>query len=254
MKAYNIRVYGLVQRVGYRRHILYNAQRLKIYGYVKNNPDGSVSIFAQGDEDKVNRFIDIISKPQEPIIIENIEKREVEEQDVNIFKIISGDLIEELQEGFGAMESMFFNYWQEFRGFANRTDENFAELKNEVRSVKDEVKLTRDEIKEFREESRANFNELKNEVRSVKDEIREFRDESLGSSKILRDEIKGFRNETRESFILLNTKYGEISDKLTMILEQISKDREEADKRWKELNKDLKKSIDTLVELVRSKI
>ncbi len=44
-------VRGSVQKVGYRVSILdfIRAQKLSIVGYVKNQPDGSVEILAQGD-------------------------------------------------------------------------------------------------------------------------------------------------------------------------------------------------------------
>ncbi len=67
-------------------------------------------------------------------------------------------------------------------------------------------------------------------------------------------ELREFREDTSKNFMIINAKYDAISDKLTMILEKMEKDREEANKRWEELNKDLKKSIDTLVELVKSKL
>ncbi|MEM3584556.1 MAG: acylphosphatase, partial [Nitrososphaerales archaeon] len=69
--AYMIRVEGRVQRVGYRRFILENAQELGIEGYVRNEKDGSVKIFAQGEEDNLNQFLDIIKVPPLPISIKS---------------------------------------------------------------------------------------------------------------------------------------------------------------------------------------
>jgi hypothetical protein len=51
------------------------------------------------------------------------------------FSIKPSPLHEELQEGFGAMQSIFMDYWGEFRdyreelrGFARRMDENFKAI------------------------------------------------------------------------------------------------------------------------------
>ncbi len=50
MKHLNIIVFGRVQGVGFRNHSRHMARYLGIKGYVKNLPDGSVFIEAEGDE------------------------------------------------------------------------------------------------------------------------------------------------------------------------------------------------------------
>jgi acylphosphatase len=57
MKTVTMRVTGLVQGVGFRWTTQMIAQELGITGTVKNNPDGSVSIVAQGDELPLEHFI-----------------------------------------------------------------------------------------------------------------------------------------------------------------------------------------------------
>lgn len=57
MKTVKMRVTGLVQGVGFRWTTQMIAQELGITGTVKNNPDGSVSIVAQGDELPLEHFI-----------------------------------------------------------------------------------------------------------------------------------------------------------------------------------------------------
>jgi len=69
LKAFNIKVYGRVQRVGFKRYALDNAQALSLQGYIKNELDGSVSIFIQGDEDKIEKFIEAIIKAPPPIVV-----------------------------------------------------------------------------------------------------------------------------------------------------------------------------------------
>ena len=66
MRASLARVYGRVQRVGYRRFVLDSAQELGISGYVKNEKDGSVTIFAQGDDAVIEKFIETIKSPPPP--------------------------------------------------------------------------------------------------------------------------------------------------------------------------------------------
>ena len=52
-------VFGRVQGVGYRAFALRTAQRLGVSGFVKNNPDGSVYIEAEGDEDTLATFLQL---------------------------------------------------------------------------------------------------------------------------------------------------------------------------------------------------
>ncbi|MGB8490450.1 MAG: acylphosphatase [Bacteroidales bacterium] len=55
---YSIRVTGMVQGVGFRWTAASEARHLKLKGYVKNMPDGSVYIEAEGDREKLDQFIE----------------------------------------------------------------------------------------------------------------------------------------------------------------------------------------------------
>ena len=57
MKTVTMKVTGLVQGFGFRWTTQMIAQELGITGTVKNNPDGSVSIVAQGEELPLEHFI-----------------------------------------------------------------------------------------------------------------------------------------------------------------------------------------------------
>ncbi len=52
-----IKVYGLVQGVFFRYTTRKFAQKLNLSGYVKNMPDGSVLIEAEGPEDKLKELL-----------------------------------------------------------------------------------------------------------------------------------------------------------------------------------------------------
>lgn len=58
MRHYNITVRGKVQGVSYRFAALTKALKLNLTGYVKNIHDGGVYIEAEGNEEKINKFID----------------------------------------------------------------------------------------------------------------------------------------------------------------------------------------------------
>ncbi len=58
MKEIRIHVFGTVQGVFFRANTQKEAQKLGLVGYVRNLPDGSVEIVAQGDEEKLKELLE----------------------------------------------------------------------------------------------------------------------------------------------------------------------------------------------------
>ncbi len=56
------RVYGFVQGVGFRYFVRKNALRLKLEGYAKNLPDGSVEVVAEGEEANLKELVDLLKR------------------------------------------------------------------------------------------------------------------------------------------------------------------------------------------------
>lgn len=48
---------GVVQGVFFRRNTKIEADKLGLTGWVKNNEDGSVELVAEGEEEKLNKFL-----------------------------------------------------------------------------------------------------------------------------------------------------------------------------------------------------
>ncbi len=57
-EAYDIRVEGMVQGVGFRYFTLFRARRRGITGWVRNEYDGSVAVRAEGPSEDLNDFIE----------------------------------------------------------------------------------------------------------------------------------------------------------------------------------------------------
>ncbi|MBO3755310.1 MAG: acylphosphatase [Candidatus Brockarchaeota archaeon] len=210
-KAFTVRVEGRVQRVGYRRFILDAAQEAGVSGYVKNEDDGSVTVFAQGDEERLKTFLERIRAPPPPVVVKSfVEKPSGIRPGLKYFRIRFGPLAEELQEGFGSMEKEFRDYREEFRGFVGE----FRDYRGEFRGFVGEFRDYRNEFRDF---------------------VGEFRD--------YRNEFRDFAKKTDENFKLLMDKYGEISEKLTRILETLQRESLET-------RRELTRAIDTLSELV----
>jgi acylphosphatase len=58
MKAIRAVVRGRVQGVGYRQATRVAARGLGLHGWVRNTGEGTVELFAQGDEEAVNRLVE----------------------------------------------------------------------------------------------------------------------------------------------------------------------------------------------------
>ena len=57
-KAYQIVVTGSVQGVGFRAFVEHLARKLRISGFVRNAPDYTVEILAEGDQTALELFIE----------------------------------------------------------------------------------------------------------------------------------------------------------------------------------------------------
>ena len=85
MKRIIINVFGLVQGVFFRYTTRQVARRLGLTGYVKNMPDGSVYIEAEGPEDKLKELLEFAKKGPKHA---QVEKTNYEFKDfLNKFKI-----------------------------------------------------------------------------------------------------------------------------------------------------------------------
>jgi len=167
LKAFQVRVYGRVQRVGYRRFVLDSAQELGLSGYVKNEKDGSITIFAQGNEDALEKFIEMLKSPPPPAYVKSIDVKEAKPRPaIKYFTIKPSPLHEELQEGFGAMQSIFMEYWREFRDyreefreFARRTDENFKIMMEKYGEISEKLTTILETLTRESRETREMLNE-----------------------------------------------------------------------------------------------
>jgi acylphosphatase len=214
VKASLVKVFGRVQRVGYGRHVLDSAQELGLSGYVRNEKDGSVTVFVQGDDAAVEKFIEKLKTPPQPAHVKSLEVKDARPRPaLKYFTIKPSPLHEELQEGFGAMQSIFIDYWGEFRGFVGE----FRGFVGEFRDYRQEFRDYRQEFRDFREE---------------------FRD--------YRNEFREFARRTDDNFKAIMEKYGEISEKLTTILETLTRESRETREMLNETMKLLREALEKL--------
>lgn len=81
IKSYLIRVHGDVQGVSYRYFAKKEAKQLGLTGWAKNEHDGTVSVFIQGDPERTQQFVDWAKTGSPMATVENVtvEPAEAEE-------------------------------------------------------------------------------------------------------------------------------------------------------------------------------
>ena len=57
IKHFNIKIIGQVQEIGFRRVSAQTARELGIAGFVRNEPDGSVYLAAEGEAENLEKFL-----------------------------------------------------------------------------------------------------------------------------------------------------------------------------------------------------
>jgi len=77
-KALRIRIRGRVQGVGFRFHAVRLAEEHGISGWVRNNPDGTVESFAEGEERVLDRFLEGLREGPSASRVDDVEIRETD--------------------------------------------------------------------------------------------------------------------------------------------------------------------------------
>lgn len=57
MKHYDVKIFGRVHGVNFRWATMAKARRLDLTGFVRNEPDGSVKVEVEGQEDDLETFL-----------------------------------------------------------------------------------------------------------------------------------------------------------------------------------------------------
>lgn len=72
-KRLEAKVYGIVQGVGFRFYIHYYAKNYGIVGFVKNNPDGTVSFVGEGEEEDLKKILEHLKSGPMGASVSNVE-------------------------------------------------------------------------------------------------------------------------------------------------------------------------------------
>ena len=84
-----LRIHGRVQGVFYRYYARQQAQTLGLAGWVRNSPDGSVELVAEGDEDAVEQLVRWARRGPSQARVERVDvEREEPVETLRSFRIV----------------------------------------------------------------------------------------------------------------------------------------------------------------------
>lgn len=80
IKKTHLKIYGVVQGVGYRYSAFRKAKQLCLTGWVKNRSDGSVELYIEGPDDKIEEMVSWAKKgpPSAKVTHVDVKKEEGE--------------------------------------------------------------------------------------------------------------------------------------------------------------------------------
>jgi len=87
-KSVRLYIEGTVQGVFFRGFIKENAERHDVKGFVRNLEDGRVEVFLEGDNDAVDKMIELCQNGPKHSQIKNVEIKEEKFQDFKEFKVL----------------------------------------------------------------------------------------------------------------------------------------------------------------------
>ncbi|MGC9105667.1 MAG: acylphosphatase [Thermoprotei archaeon] len=73
LKRMRVRVYGIVQGVGFRNFVKFHADRMGIKGYAMNLNDGSVEVVAEGQEELLLKLLEKIKQGPPAAVVEKVD-------------------------------------------------------------------------------------------------------------------------------------------------------------------------------------
>jgi acylphosphatase len=87
-KSVRLYIDGAVQGIFFRAFVKENAERFNVKGFVRNLEDGRVETFLEGDNNSVNKMIELCKKGPKHSQIRNIEMKPERFQGFRVFKVL----------------------------------------------------------------------------------------------------------------------------------------------------------------------
>ena len=169
MKRAVILAKGKVQRVGYRDEVEETARRLGISGFVENVKPYDVRVVAEGEDSKMERFIEEIRIKRYPIDVEHLEVRFDDfKAEFEYFEIKRGNWQEELGERLDAAGKLLYKsveLGEESVSVGKKMLEKQDMMLEKQDMTIGEIRGLREDLKSYMEER---FDKLEHEIEIIK--------------------------------------------------------------------------------------
>ena len=87
-KSIRLYISGTVQGMFFRAFVKENAEKYNVKGFVRNLEDGRVEVFLEGNNNDVEKMIELCKKGPKHAEIRSLELKEEKFQDFKTFKIL----------------------------------------------------------------------------------------------------------------------------------------------------------------------
>lgn len=202
MKRLTLLVSGKVQQTGYRDRVIELGKSLGLTGYAENLSDGLVKIVAEGDENKLELFKEIVDIKNTLINVEKIEYRYAEAagEFSRFSKLVNeGETDTRLDTAANLMKELIVVVKSGFNG----TIEAIKSVKGDTSMMLEKQDITiqilqdvKEDTSNLNEEMKKGFGEVKKEMRTGFSDIKEEMKKGFGDNKEeMKNGFGGVRHE-----------------------------------------------------------
>ena len=180
----HIYVKGKVQRVGFRDKVEDIAYNLGLTGYVQNQSSNDVVIVIEGEDEKINQFIQQVRDVPPPVKIKSLDVTEYPYSgDYSEFSIIRGEVMDEFAERFDTAVHLLYSIDQKQDQMLDKQDQMLRK-QDDVIGIQIE---TLNEIKGVRSDFQKTFTE---ELMEIRGEIRELRSAMMEAGYLKKADVR----------------------------------------------------------------
>jgi hydrogenase maturation factor HypF (carbamoyltransferase family) len=191
-----------VQDVGYRLFLLNRTHGLK--GFEASNIGADLIVLIEGDENNVNRFLQIVKSEKPPLA--DVSEVVVEGYDGEVMDVKE------------YREQLSLEQLVKIATVGVEMRDDIKEMKGDIKEMKADIKTMLKKQDETLAEIRATRNELREEIRATRSEIIATRSELKEEIRATRDEIRALREDLKQ---YMDRRFEKLEREIALIKQKI---------------------------------
>ncbi|OQB38933.1 MAG: Acylphosphatase [Euryarchaeota archaeon ADurb.Bin165] len=185
----HIYVKGKVQRVGFRDKVEDIAYNLGLTGYVQNQSSNDVVIVIEGEDEKINQFIQQVRDVPPPVKIKSLDVTEYPYSgDYSEFSIIRGEVMDEFAERFDTAVHLLYSIDQK--------QDQMLDKQDQMLSRQDQMLDKQDQMLDKQDQ----MLDKQDRMLGKQDQMIRKQDDVIGIQIETLNEIKGVRSDFQKTF------------------------------------------------------